>query len=116
MLNILLIEDEEMVATSTAKLLERKGHRVTIHNNGVGWFELIGEINPDLVITDHNLGRGDKGLDIAETCRALNRKVLLMSGSIELEDVAISMNIPFICKGELNKFLLFVEKIDNLVK
>lgn len=52
MANILLIEDEQLVAATIEVVLMKAGHKVTVANNGEAGLAKFAEIAPDLVITD----------------------------------------------------------------
>ncbi|PWR75530.1 response regulator [Methanospirillum stamsii] len=52
LLQILIVEDNRTQAEYLRHLLEKKGHMVTITNNGFEALENIGSINPDIILTD----------------------------------------------------------------
>jgi CheY-like chemotaxis protein len=101
---ILLVEDEELVRTLTARVLAQYGYRVVEASNGGEAFLICeqheGDI--DLMITDIVMPRLS-GRDLARRLGALREdmKVLFMSGYTEsmtpLQDV-LGSNKPFIEK------------------
>jgi Response regulator receiver domain/Histidine kinase-, DNA gyrase B-, and HSP90-like ATPase len=79
---ILLVDDDALIASSTAALLEDLGHKVVEANSGREALDLLeGGLQPDLIITDHAMP-GMTGLDLA--VRARSRKpdipILLATG------------------------------------
>ncbi|HEX4199284.1 MAG TPA: ATP-binding protein [Caulobacteraceae bacterium] len=83
---ILLVDDDLLVANSTAALLEDLGHRVIEAHSGAEALAAIeGGLSPDLVITDHAMP-GMTGVDLAVGLRARdpNCLILLATGYAEL--------------------------------
>jgi signal transduction histidine kinase/CheY-like chemotaxis protein len=84
---ILLVDDDPLIAASTAALLEDLGHHVVEANSGQGALELIdGGLRPDLVITDHAMP-GMTGADLAAQLRlkAPELPILLATGFAEVD-------------------------------
>jgi CheY-like chemotaxis protein len=84
---ILLVDDDPLIASSTAALLEDLGHRVVEANSGPGALRLIdGGLRPDLVITDHAMP-GMTGADLAALLRlkAPELPILLATGFAEVD-------------------------------
>jgi signal transduction histidine kinase len=84
---ILLVDDDALIAASTAALLEDLGHKVVEANSGRKALDLLeGGLQPDLIITDHAMP-GMTGMELA--VRARSRKpdipILLATGYAELE-------------------------------
>lgn len=52
MARILLIDDDQFMAATTEKMLQRHGHEVVRAPNGAAGVALFGAVNPDVVITD----------------------------------------------------------------
>jgi len=50
--NILVVDDEEMIAKLVQALLERDGHKVITANSGKAALELLGDRPFDLILTD----------------------------------------------------------------
>jgi signal transduction histidine kinase len=83
---ILLVDDDALIATSTAALLEDLGHRVVEANSGLEALELVeGGLRPDLVITDHAMP-GMTGADLAAQLRSTSPElpILLATGFAEV--------------------------------
>lgn len=56
MANILIVEDDQMVATMLKMRLSKEGHQLTITPNGMEAKEILSGTNlPDLIITDINM-------------------------------------------------------------
>jgi signal transduction histidine kinase len=66
-LEIVLIEDQEDIATTMADLLQELGHHVTVAHDGLRGVELVTQASPDLVLCDIGL----PGMDGTEVCRAV---------------------------------------------
>lgn len=84
--NILLVDDDPMVAETTVNMLERLGHRVTVASSGRDALELLGSLPPvDLVITDHAMP-GMTGKELAQRIRETRPllPIVLASGYAEL--------------------------------
>ena len=96
----LLVDDEEVVRTSTADMLEELGFEVRQADCGEAALALVaGGTRPDLLITDH-LMPGMTGVDLARAIqeRVPGLPVLIVSGYAEAEGVAPDLprlNKPF---------------------
>jgi signal transduction histidine kinase len=92
---ILLVDDDALIAASTAGLLEDLGHRVVEAHSGKEAIAFLeGGLKPDLVITDHAMP-GMTGVDLALTLRARDPKIpiLLATGYAEPpRDVPIELH------------------------
>ncbi|HET6912201.1 MAG TPA: ATP-binding protein [Rhodanobacteraceae bacterium] len=85
---ILLVDDDALIAASTAALLEDLGHRVVEARSGAEALAVVqGGFRPDLVITDHAMP-GMTGVDLAMALRERDSKlpILLATGYAELQD------------------------------
>jgi signal transduction histidine kinase len=86
----LLVDDEELVRTSTAEMLRELGYRVVEAASAEEALRLIGDgFRPDLVVTDH-LMPGMDGTDLAR-CVLSERpevRILIISGYAETEGIA----------------------------
>jgi CheY-like chemotaxis protein len=85
----LLVDDEELVRTSTAEMLRELGYEVTESEAAHEALALIrGGLQPDLLVTDH-LMPGMNGTDLARSVQAEhpNVKVLIISGYAESEGI-----------------------------
>jgi signal transduction histidine kinase len=87
-MTILLVEDDALIAMSTAGLLEDLGHRVVEASRGAEALEILREQpGVDLMITDYSMP-GMSGADVARAARALrpDLPILLATGFAELPD------------------------------
>ena len=85
---ILLVDDDALIAASTAALLEDLGHRVIEARSGPEALAVIrGGVRPDLVITDHAMP-GMTGVDLAVALRERDSElpILLATGYAELQE------------------------------
>lgn len=78
---ILLVEDEEKIAATLRKALERRGHRVVCAGNGRAALEIRKASDVDLVIADIVMPDID-GLELIKEIRRTDKttKILAMSG------------------------------------
>ncbi|HEX5126049.1 MAG TPA: Hpt domain-containing protein, partial [Rhodocyclaceae bacterium] len=77
---IMVVDDSLTVRKITSRLLEREGYRVVTAKDGVDALEQLGEVMPDVVLTDIEMPRMD-GFDLARNIRAderLGRLPLIM--------------------------------------
>ena len=118
--NILLVEDEESVLTSTRKLLEESGYQITVATNAEEALKIFRqrERDFDLVFTDTILP-GRTGLELIGDIHAINPniKVLVCSGytgeRIQRETIE-KRNYPFIQKPfDLDQLLRKIKKAMN---
>ena len=87
---VLLVDDDEIVRTSTADMLLQIGSEVREAASGEEALHAIGRgLNPDLVITDH-LMPGMTGVDLAYSIRERQPHipVLVISGFADIEGIA----------------------------
>jgi len=97
--HVLVVEDEERIATLISKYLELEGYQFTCINTGDGAVELIKEIEPDLCILDIML----PGVDGLEICQRLR----------EFSDVPIVMLTARI--DEVDRLIGFKQGADDYV-
>jgi len=96
---IVLVDDDALIATSTAALLEDLGHRVFEFPDGQEALAAIrGGLRPDLVITDHAMP-GMTGVELAIALREHDPDlpILLATGYAELQG-AQRIELPRIAK------------------
>ena len=87
--NILLVEDDELVAKTVAAALQRMGHQVTHHADGnKAWQHLSTQPTYDLLLLDLDLP-GISGLEIARRARAINYsgRILIASGRLSESEI-----------------------------
>jgi len=80
MANILLIEDEEVLAETLEIVLMKAGHDVTLAANGAIGAHKFSEVRPDLVITDIIMPE-QEGLDTIRQIREVDAKVPIIAYS-----------------------------------
>jgi len=87
--NILLVEDDELVAKTVIAALQRMGHQVTHHTNGnEAWQHLSAQPAYDLLLLDLDLP-GISGIEITRRARA-NRyagRILIASGRLSESEI-----------------------------
>ena len=84
-MKILLVEDNESLATSVRRLLEMNEAEVSWAQDALEGVRLLGEQDFELVVSDYSLGEGEKGdavLRAAATLQPAARRIL-MSGERE---------------------------------
>ncbi|KXV04342.1 hybrid sensor histidine kinase/response regulator [Caballeronia megalochromosomata] len=104
---ILVVDDDPLIATSTAYLLEDLGHEVVEVGSGAAALEVLKNGKPvDLILTDYSMPRMT-GLELAHAARAMrpNLPVILATGYAELPEGADN-NIPRIRKPYLQNQLV----------
>jgi len=72
-LSVLVVEDHQDVATTTAELLELRGHKVRIADSGPKAVEAVEADPPDVVLLDIGLP-GMNGWEVAERLRKSDGK------------------------------------------
>lgn len=98
-MRILYIEDDESVSNCTEMMLKRLGHTVITRIDTEKADTLVDIWNPDLVITDHDLGEGkEKGLQCALRLKADKVNVVMLSGNNDAMSGAKRADIPFFMK------------------
>lgn len=97
---ILLVDDDALVSTGTAAMLEDLGHRVIEANTGLRALEALAQ-NPavDLVITDHAMP-GMTGVELAAIVRERFPRLplILASGYAELSATSSGASLPRLSK------------------
>ena len=84
-LTILAVDDDELVLTNTAAMLEDLGHRVQTAGSAAQALTVLARSKPDLVITDYAMPQMN-GLDLAREIKARRPElpVILATGFAEL--------------------------------
>ena len=75
MADIVLVEDEEVLRRTLARILEREGHDTRTAESAERALELIREGPPDLLITDQRLP-GKSGYDLLREIKEHHRGVV----------------------------------------
>jgi CheY-like chemotaxis protein len=97
--NVLLVDDDSMVAVTAESMLESLGHQVHMAFSGPEALNVLqGESSIDLVITDHAMPQMTGG-ELADRIRAIrpNLPVILATGYAELPSAKES-GLPRLCK------------------
>ncbi|HWU95976.1 MAG TPA: PAS domain S-box protein [Sphingomonas sp.] len=84
---VLAVDDDALVLTNTAAMLEDAGHRVLLASSGKAALQLLGEGHVDILITDFAMPDMN-GAQLAEAAQAgwPGLPILLVSGYAELPD------------------------------
>ena len=89
-IRILIVEDEPLIATSAARILQRQGHIVSHRSDGMeAWTELsAGGPAYDLLLIDLSMPRMS-GVDLVKNVRTLpgSVSIIVMSGRVSEEDL-----------------------------
>ena len=96
---ILLVDDDALIASSTAALLEDLGHRVAEAHSGQEALVMMQDgLAPDIVVTDYAMP-GMTGMDLAVVLREQHPQlpILLATGYAELQGVQ-PLELPRIAK------------------
>ena len=96
---ILLVDDDPLIAMSTAEMLEDLGHQVIGANSGLHALDIIKSDQPiDLMVTDHVMP-GMTGVELAAASRKLRPSlpILLATGYAELPD-GMQLDLPRLAK------------------
>ncbi|MFW2829921.1 PAS domain S-box protein [Sphingomonas sp. ID0503] len=89
-MTILAVDDDPLVLTNTAAMLEDLGHRVVRATSGAEALERLGEGAVDMIVTDYAMP-DMTGAQLADAVRAVwpDKPVVLVSGFAELPDGAM---------------------------
>jgi DNA-binding NtrC family response regulator len=94
--HILVVDDEPSVLGITARLLEAAGFTVTTCSDSTKALDLLGDLEPDLLITDVRMPKVT-GTDLARTMRrfAVDIPIIIITGYAEIDVVieAIRQNV-----------------------
>ena len=104
-LNLMLVDDEERFLATTAKLLERKGHRVVTASSGPEALDKLAEQDVEVVILDVKM----PGMDGLEVLREIRLRfplvgVIMLTGHGTIEYAVEGMKTgAFHCYEDLIK-------------
>ena len=96
-MKILYIEDNKNIREAGKMLLERKKHNVVAREDTKKALGLACIWEPDLIITDHDLGTDETGLMFAEKAKKRGFKVVMMTGS-DVKEESEALGVPFFSK------------------
>ena len=85
---ILVVDDEELIRSSLAKFLERKGFRVQIAESGNNAFDIVKSQKIDLILSDVRMPDGD-GPSLLQQVNALEQSrpgLMFITGYSDLSD------------------------------
>ena len=90
-MKVLLVEDTEMLADSTRRLLEMHAVEVVWAQDAAEGVRLLGEQEFELVVSDYSLGPGEKGDSVLKAAAELqpSARRILMSGEQEARWVEV---------------------------
>jgi two-component system, response regulator PdtaR len=81
MRRVLICEDEPLLATDLAAIVEEAGHAVCgVFHSAREALDSAMELNPDLAIIDLSLADGDTGGAVARTLQSSGVRVIILSG------------------------------------
>lgn len=109
---ILVVDDEELLRSSLAKFLERKGFQVETAESGNKAYDLLSLTPVDLVLSDVRMPDGD-GLSLLERMEQLSGDppgIMFITG---FSDLSVE---DFLEKGALHVFNKPVDRQEILVK
>jgi DNA-binding response OmpR family regulator len=90
---IVVVEDEETIASAVAARLRREGFHVEVANDGPSGVSLVGRADPDLVVLDLML----PGFDGLEVCRRIQEEhpvpVLMLTARDSETDVLVGLGV-----------------------
>jgi len=91
--SIVVVEDEELIATAVADRLRSEGYRVEVAGDGISGVELCQRARPDLVVLDLML----PGLDGLEVCRRIQAErptpVLILTARDNETDLLVGLGV-----------------------
>ena len=112
-MKILVIEDDESIRGYLRAKLSRKGHVVFTYSSGLGAQSCAEKLRPDLVISDHDLGKGDNGLQIVSNLKKQGFRVIMMSGNEGVRSASWDKCIPFIMKPDIGPLMKMVDDLSK---
>ena len=109
---VLIIEDDESIATYLKYRLKKKGYVVHHKDNGLDGLEAIEELNPELVILDMMMP-GLDGREVTELVKEKKildpSKILILSGKQEPDEIKALFDLG------IHDYLQKPFNIDNLI-
>ena len=89
MARVLLIEDDDQIATSLARLLRRKGHEVVRAERASAGLSAVVDDRPDVVVLDLGLPDID-GMDVIRMVRGLTSVPIIVATARDDEDTIVA--------------------------
>src|SRR5688500_12153963 len=89
---LLVVDDEAGVRSAMRQLLEARGYRVDVAEDGIAALEHIADVPPDLVITDLDMPRMN-GMSLLKELRERDREmpVIVATSAVELDSAVAAM-------------------------
>ena len=112
--HILIVEDNEAIATLEKQILEKESYKVEIASQGFDALKKIREKEYDLIISDFSMPgmSGDEFYyEVKKMDKGLEKKIIFVTGLIN--DFILSTGNKYIAKPFLNK--LFLETIKDFI-
>lgn len=102
MSKILIVEDNEMLRFVIEQRLKKIGYDVIVTDSADSAWEIYLMNNFDIIHTDGNLLRGEKGIDLLKKIKSIapNQKCIMFSADEEYREPALNMGIAFFNKDE----------------
>jgi DNA-binding NarL/FixJ family response regulator len=89
--NILIVEDEAIVAKDICQILEKNNyHVVGVAHQAEKALELFSRTKVDMVLCDINLGHGMRGIELAKKLKAINQDVHIVFLSAYTDEETIT--------------------------
>jgi DNA-binding response OmpR family regulator len=121
MAHVLVVDDEPEILKMVSKIMEARGHRVTVARDGQEAIDQVGRDRPDVMILDLNLPK----MDGFEVCKRLKtdagtRKipiVMLTAAYVSVEDATRGVGVgadEYVVKPFLREVL--VHNVERLLE
>jgi two-component system response regulator BaeR len=99
--NILVVEDEQVIAQILTEYLSKSGYKSTHYASGIGVVEAVKSNTPDLILLDIMLP-GKSGLELCKEIRAFsNVPIFMVTAEVEEIDRLLGLELgadDYICK------------------
>jgi DNA-binding NtrC family response regulator len=94
MASILIVEDDPKQLKLYAKAL--RGYRLTCVSNGTEALAALAEVRPDLILLDHILGAGERGVEFLPKLKnaVAHVPIIVISGTLKLPEQIAALQGP----------------------
>jgi two-component system, NtrC family, response regulator HydG len=112
---VLVVDDEAGVRTGMKHLLETRGYSVTVAEDGAAALERVGELPPDVVVTDLDMPKMG-GMELLARLREKDRElaVIVATSAVDVQSAVAAMRAgatDYITKPvELDELVLSIER------
>jgi two-component system response regulator HydG len=112
---VLVVDDEPGVRTAMKQLLEARGYAVAVAEDGVAALERVGELPPDVVVTDLDMPKMG-GMELLTRLREQDRElaVIVSTSAVDVRSAVAAMRAgaaDYITKPvELDELVLSIER------